>query len=243
MRRTGCPRLPRQRSGVYSSQEYFAVCEEINIPERTTAYGPRGFSCLSISNLNLSIYSSPPLDSVGISVISYPPPQRTSDMPIDTAIAEISDAIHTVQERDDLPGEINVYVSKKRKKIDPINAFALCFTGSLSTIILDKKLSPTAIALLLLLLDLAKFGNLVSVNQKGLAARLKVKQPAISKALAKLVDAAIIIELPEGQFFNPQLITRQGLDTVARNHPAAVIAGIEALRNAGMKPNWQPHGP
>lgn len=164
-------------------------------------------------------------------------------MPLDTAIAEISDAIHTVHERDDLPGEINVYVSKKRNKIDPINAFALCFTGSLSAIILDKKLSPTAIALLLLLLDLAKYGNLVSVNQKGLAARLKVKQPAISKALAKLVAAAIIIELPEGQFFNPQLITRQGLDTVARNHPAAVIAGIEALRNIGMEPNWKPNGP
>lgn len=162
-------------------------------------------------------------------------------MPLDTTIAEIRDAIQTVQERDELPGEINVYVSKKRKKIDPINPFALCFTGSLSTIILDKKLSPTAIALLLLLLDLAKFGNLVSVNQKGLAARLKVKQPAVSKALAKLINAAIIIELPEGQFFNPQLVTRQGLDTVARNHPAAVAAGIEALRSIGMKPNWHLH--
>ena len=162
-------------------------------------------------------------------------------MSLDPAITDqISHAIQTVQERDDIEGEIHVHVSKKRIKIDPINAFALCFTGSLSVIIRTKKLSPTAIALLLTLLDLAKHGNLVSVNQKGLAGLLGVKQPAISKALAKLVAAGIIIELPEGQYFNPQLITRQGLDTVARKHPAAVVAGIAALAKEGMEPNWKP---
>ncbi len=162
-------------------------------------------------------------------------------MSLDPAITDqISHAIQTVQEREDIEGEIHVHVSKKRIKIDPINAFALCFTGSLSVIIRTKKLSPTAIALLLTLLDLAKHGNLVSVNQKGLAGLLGVKQPAISKALAKLVAAGIIIELPEGQYFNPQLITRQGLDTVARKHPAAVVAGIAALAKEGMEPNWKP---
>ena len=165
-------------------------------------------------------------------------------MSLDPAITDqISHAIQTVQEREDVEGEIHVHVSKKRIKIDPINAFALCFTGSLSVIIRTKKLSPTAIALLLTLLDLAKHGNLVSVNQKGLAGLLGVKQPAISKALAKLVAAGIIIELPEGQYFNPQLITRQGLDTVARKHPAAVVAGIAALAKEGMEPNWKPPFP
>lgn len=165
-------------------------------------------------------------------------------MSLDPAITDqISHAIQTVQEREDIEGEIHVHVSKKRIKINPINAFALCFTGSLSVIIRTKKLSPTAIALLLTLLDLAKHGNLVSVNQKGLAGLLGVKQPAISKALAKLVAAGIIIELPEGQYFNPQLITRQGLDTVARKHPAAVVAGIAALAKEGMEPNWKPPFP
>ena len=46
--------------------------------------------------------------------------------------------------------------------------------------------------------------------------------------------------LPEGQFFNPQVITKQGLDTVARNYPASVSAGIEALRQLGLSPNWEP---
>ncbi|MBN8223300.1 MAG: helix-turn-helix domain-containing protein [Xanthomonadales bacterium] len=165
-------------------------------------------------------------------------------MPLDSALTEqITSAIHTVQERDDIEGEVHVHVSKKRQKIDPINPFALCFTGSLSAIIRARKLSPTAIALLLTLLDLAKHGNLVSVNQKGLAAMLGVKQPAISKSMTKLVDAGIIIELPEGQYFNPQLITRQGLDTVARKHPAAVVAGIAALAKEGMAPNWKPPYP
>lgn len=162
-------------------------------------------------------------------------------MPLDTTISDqIDSAIHTVQDRDDNAGTVQVHVSKKRKQIDPINPFALCFTGSLSTIIQQRQLTSTALALLFLLLDLSRFGNLVSVNQAGLAARLGVRQPAVSKALARLEAAGIILNMPEGQFFNPQVITKQGLDTVARNYPASVSAGIEALRQLGMSPNWEP---
>mgnify|MGYP006376009699 FL=1 len=108
-------------------------------------------------------------------------------MPLDTTTGEqIAHAIDTVKDRDDDAGTVQVHVSKKRRHIDPINPFAICFTGSLSTIIQKRKLTPTALALLFLLLDLSKFGNLVSVNQAGLAERLGVKQPAISKALKKL---------------------------------------------------------
>ena len=161
-------------------------------------------------------------------------------MPLDTTTSEqIAHAIDTVKDRDDDAGTVQVHVSKKRKHIDPLSPFALCFTGSLSTIIQKRKLTPTALALLFLLLDLSKFGNLVSVNQAGLAERLGVKQPAISKALKKLEASGIILNLTEGQFFNPQLITRQGLDTVARNYPASVVAGIEALRVLGMNANWE----
>jgi len=162
-------------------------------------------------------------------------------MPLDNVTGEeIADAIHTVQTRDDDTGAVHVHVSKKRRQIDPLNPFALCFVGSLSTIIQQRQLTSTALALLFLLLDLSRFGNLVSVNQAGLAARLGVKQPAISKALAKLVTAGVILNLPDGQFFNPQIITKQGLDTVARNYPESVSAGIDALRQRGMSPNWEP---
>ena len=54
------------------------------------------------------------------------------------------------------------------------------------------------------------------------------------------VRDGIILNMPEGQFFNPQVITKQGLDTVARNYPASVSAGIEALRQLGLSPNWEP---
>ena len=162
-------------------------------------------------------------------------------MPLDTTLSDqIDSAIHTVQTRDDTAGTVQVNVSKKRKQIDPINPFSICFTGSLSTLIQQRQLTSTALALLFLLLDLSRFGNLVSVNQAGLAARLGVKQPAISKALARLEAAGIILNMPEGQFFNPQVITKQGLDTVARNYPSSVSAGIEALRQLGMSPNWEP---
>lgn len=152
---------------------------------------------------------------------------------------QITNAIQTVQQRDDEPGDVHVHIAKKRKHIDPLNPFALCFVGSLAVIIQKRKLSPTALALLFLLLELARFGNLVSVNQANLAARLGVKQPAISKALAKLEAAGLILNLPDGQFFNPQIITKQGLDAVARNYPAAVSAGIHALAQQGMPANWK----
>ena len=54
-----------------------------------------------------------------------------------------------------------------------------------------------------------------------------------------LYAAGLILNLPDGQFFNPQIITRQGLDTVARNYPAAVSAGIHALAQQGMPANWK----
>lgn len=152
---------------------------------------------------------------------------------------QITNAIQTVQQRDDEPGDVHVHIAKKRKHIDPLNPFALCFVGSLAVIIQKRKLSPTALALLFLLLELARFGNLVSVNQAGLAVRLGVQQPAISKALAKLEAAGLILNLPDGQFFNPQIITKQGLDAVARNYPAAVSAGIKALAQQGMPANWE----
>lgn len=162
-------------------------------------------------------------------------------MSLDPSTSEqIAHAITRAQAQDDHAGDIHVHVAKRRKHIDPFNPFALCFTGSLSSIIQQRQLSPTAMALLFLLLDLSKFGNLVSVNQNGLAQRLGVKQPAVSKSLAKLVGAGLLLEMDEGIFFNPQIITKQGLDTVAKNNPAAVLAGIDALRVAGMSPNWQP---
>ncbi|MFT4257603.1 MAG: MarR family transcriptional regulator [Pseudoxanthomonas sp.] len=154
--------------------------------------------------------------------------------------SKIASAIHTAQTQDEHPGEVHVHVAKKRKHITPANPFALCFVGSLAKIIQRHKLPASSVALLFLLLDLSQFGNLISVNQQELAARLGVKQPAVSKALAKLVDAGIILNLPEGQFFNPQLITRQGLDTVAQKYPQQVAAGLAALlEKNGMAPNWE----
>ena len=108
-------------------------------------------------------------------------------MPLDTTTGEqIASAIDTVQTRDDDAGTVQVHVSKKRKHIDPLNPFALCFVGSLSTIIQTRKLTPTALALLFLLLDLSRFGNLVSVNQAGLAGRLGVQQPAMIHPVVRI---------------------------------------------------------
>jgi len=180
------------------------------------------------------------LDQVKIFPIKETHPQHSIIMSLsENTFQSIADGIQTVQKQDDTPGDVHVHISKKRRTIAPINSFALCFSGSMSQIIQSRKLSTTALALMFLLLDMSKFGNLVSVNQAGIALRLGVKQPAVSKAMKQLVNQGIILNLPEGQYFNPQLITKQGLDTVARTNPAAVAAGIAALAQHGMEANWE----
>ncbi|QIL21008.1 helix-turn-helix domain-containing protein [Thermomonas sp. HDW16] len=151
---------------------------------------------------------------------------------------EISDAIDTAQRQEPGSGEINVTVSKKRKKIEPINPFALCFAESLGQLIVARKIGAPAMAVLFKLLALAQQGNLVSVNQKGIAASLGVDKSAVSRAINQLIKAGVLLEMPEGIFFNPQLVNRWGLDAVAKRFPKTVTAGIEALKAHKMGANW-----
>lgn len=151
---------------------------------------------------------------------------------------EITDAIDTAQQREPGSGEIRVSVAKQRRTITPINPFAICFAESLGQLIQDRKVGAPALAVLFKLLALAQHGNLVSVNQKGIAASMGVDKSAVSRAIKQLTKAGVLLEMPEGIFFNPQLVNRWGLDAVARHYPKTVIAGIEALKGHKMGPNW-----
>lgn len=153
---------------------------------------------------------------------------------------EITDAIDTVQRQEPGSGDINVTVSKKKKRklVDPINPFAICFAESLGQLIVERKIGAPALAVLFKLLALAQMGNLVSVNQTGIAASLKVDKSAVSRAIKQLTQAGVLLEMKEGIFFNPQLVNRWGLDAVATRFPKTVTAGIEALKAHKMGPNW-----
>ncbi len=153
---------------------------------------------------------------------------------------QIHEGIEAVRSRDDDPGDVVVRVAKERRKIAPINPFALCFAGSMFQIMDKHTLSATSLKLLFLLIQLSKHGNLVSVNQKGLAAQMRTSETAVSRSMKSLIAAGIILDLPTGRFFNPQLITQQGLAEVARSYPHEVSAGIAALASQGMGANWNP---
>lgn len=153
---------------------------------------------------------------------------------------QIHEGIETVRARNDDPGDVVVRVAKERKRIAPINPFALCFAGSMFEIMGRHRLSATSLKLLFLLIQLSKHGNLVSVNQKGLATKMDTSEAAVSRSMKSLILAGIILDLPTGRFFNPQLITQQGLADVARSFPQEVSAGIAALASQGMTPNWDP---
>lgn len=162
---------------------------------------------------------------------------------LETAISdEISSAIQRARTQDEDQGEIHVHVSKRRLRVEPANPFAICFGGSLGEIMDKAKLTRAAIRLLLQLLSAASYGNLVSVNQKGIAKQLRTTPSAVSRSMRELIRAGVILEVETGLFFNPQLISRQGLDMIAKSYPAEVLEGIEVLRRYGMEPNWVPGG-
>jgi len=151
---------------------------------------------------------------------------------------EITDGIHSAQHQDTAPGDVHVHISKKRRTITPINPFAICFVESLGDLIQARKVGAPALAVLFKLLALSQHGNLVSVNQKGIAASMGVDKSAVSRALNQLTKAGVLLEMTEGIFFNPQLVNRWGLDAVSRHYPKTVAAGIEALKSHGMGANW-----
>lgn len=131
-------------------------------------------------------------------------------------------------------------LARRRENIAPANAFAIFFAASMAQIMDKANLSRPALRLLFELIDISVMGNLVSVNQKGLAARMNTSPNSVCRSMKSLVSAGVLLELPHGLFLNPQLISKQALSTLAKNFPREVIAGIEALRAHGMEPNWNP---
>lgn len=138
------------------------------------------------------------------------------------------------------PGGIDVRAAKRRNTIAPANAFCICFHASMAKIMDKAKLSRPALRLLFELIDISAAGNLISVNQKGLAARIGVSPNSVSRSMKRLISAGVVLELEHGLFLNPQLISKQALARMAELYPAEVIAGIEALQAQGFEKNWNP---
>ena len=135
-------------------------------------------------------------------------------------------------------GDIHIHVSKKRERIKPMNTFALCFTVCLAEIIDKYSLSGNAIRLLLELLNLSQAGNLISINQKGLAKAMGWNEKKISRAMVELRKSGVVLDKEIGTFLNPQVITKTGLDIIAKKHRAQVEHGISILEQNGIEPSW-----
>jgi Winged helix-turn-helix DNA-binding len=154
------------------------------------------------------------------------------------AISSLVAAINNAQAQNG--DHLDIRAIKRRETITPANAFSLCFHGSLAQIMDKTNLSRPALRLLFELIDISALGNLISINQNGLAARIGVSPNSISRSMRALVEAGVVLELPHGLFLNPQLISKQGLATVAKSYPKEVAAGIAALQAQGIAPNWTP---
>lgn len=159
------------------------------------------------------------------------------DKKIEKCLPELQQKIIEVNEQI-IDGDIHVHVSKKRERIKPMNTFALCFTVCLAEIIDKHGLSGNAIRLLLELLNLSQAGNLISINQKGLAKSIGWNEKKISRSMVELRKSGVVLDKEIGTFLNPQVITKQGLDIIANKHRAQVEHGIDVLAQKGIEPSW-----
>lgn len=107
--------------------------------------------------------------------------------------------------------DITIKIGNKKAKVK--EQFFMAFTAQLKPIVIQKKVSLFDIAVLLEIIDIAQFGNLVSLNQGYLADKLKVLKPAISRSYNKLIKVDLLIKDKHNNvFLNPRILNKGDLN-------------------------------
>lgn len=120
--------------------------------------------------------------------------------------------------------EVSVFAGRKKESVT--EPFVLLFYESLSELVLADRLTVTDMKVMLGVCGLARFGNLVSLSQGGLAEALGLNKSAISRSIKKLTEEAILLKTNLGLFINPTLVVKGGLSNIEPTlWDAALLAG------------------
>jgi hypothetical protein len=122
------------------------------------------------------------------------------------------------------------------KKIKVNTEFVMLFYSAVANLIDAKKINLTDFRVLFGICEIAKFGNLISMNQTVLAKQLGMQKQNMSKCISKLSAANVLIKSEYGLFINPSLIVKGKFQNI---EPAmwdeAIKKGFTSPLDKGMR--------
>lgn len=105
-----------------------------------------------------------------------------------------------------------VTVYKKMSKYDFLQEFAFIFCSNLRDINRKYRLTQTEWTVLMELGHHLQFGNKVKISQKMLAEETGISSANISRAMKRLKEIEIILEIDNSMYLNPQLLAKGKID-------------------------------
>ena len=120
---------------------------------------------------------------------------------------KLLESIAKVDEKD-----IVAFFGTQKEEVDI--EFGLVFIETLENMIATKKINMSEIRVFLALFKLAEYGNLLKFNQTMLAKKLEYDSPRVSRAIKKLSDMAILINVSSGLFINPFIVSKGRLTKI-----------------------------
>jgi hypothetical protein len=122
------------------------------------------------------------------------------------------------------------------KKVKVNTQFVMLFYAAIAKLIDQKKLNLSDVRVLLGICEIARFGNLISLNQTSLANQLGMKKQNMSKCIIKLTAENIIIKSEFGLFLNPTLIVKGNFSKIDPElFNEAVKRGFKSPLDKGMR--------
>jgi hypothetical protein len=121
---------------------------------------------------------------------------------------KVADVLNKVQESiEGIKGkDVHVFTAEAREQV--ARPFVMLFTGMLEEVVRNGAINMTDMRVMLALCDVAAYGNLISLNQSGLAKIMGMQSSHLSRSIKKLLGENLLINTELGLFINPSLIIK-----------------------------------
>lgn len=160
------------------------------------------------------------------------------DKDFSVAFDVVSDLASAVKRVEADGSDVIVHAARAREQVS--EPFVLLFYESISELVIDEKISMGDMKVVLGVCQIARFGNLISLNQAALAGMLKMHKVSVSRSIKKLTEMNVLIKSDLGLFINPTLIVKGALnkiepeiwnETIKRGFSVPVKSVVAKTRN------------
>lgn len=113
---------------------------------------------------------------------------------------------NSTAEKDD--PTIKISIAKEKRNLKPLNGFVMLFYENFEHLLINKALKGSEVAILTILINQMAYGNQLAIKQSGIARKLGVSAPYVSKVFKKFKQIGIILEDEDGVYLNPQIVAK-----------------------------------